>query len=314
MPRRSCEAIGAFCIGTNQVDLTTAATLGIPVFNAPFSNTRSVVELVIARSSRWRAICTDKNAGMHAGVWDKSAKAAHEVRRPHPRHRRLRQHRQPALGRRRVARHAGLLLRRRQTSSRSATRRRCETLDELLEVAETVSLASSTADPATQVSSAPSNSRRCAAGVVFLNLCRGFVVDHEALREHLLSGHIAGRCARRIRRRAQERWRSIQHQPARPAQRDLDAAHRRLDRGGADRYRPVRGRQACATSPTAGTPRCRSICPRCRPKAAWPDAAGAATSTRTSPACWQRVNGLLANAHVNIESQECCRPVVSWDT
>jgi D-3-phosphoglycerate dehydrogenase / 2-oxoglutarate reductase len=67
------EAIGAFCIGTNQVDLTAAAGLGIPVFNAPFSNTRSVVELVIAEIIALARHLTDKNARMHAGIWDKSA-------------------------------------------------------------------------------------------------------------------------------------------------------------------------------------------------------------------------------------------------
>ena len=56
------QAIGAFCIGTNQVDLTAAATLGIPVFNAPFSNTRSVVELVIAEIIALARHLTDKNA------------------------------------------------------------------------------------------------------------------------------------------------------------------------------------------------------------------------------------------------------------
>ena len=74
------QAIGAFCIGTNQIDLTAAARLGIPVFNAPFSNTRSVVELVIAEIIALARHLTDKNAKMHAGVWDKSAKGAHEVR------------------------------------------------------------------------------------------------------------------------------------------------------------------------------------------------------------------------------------------
>ncbi|HEY6684177.1 MAG TPA: phosphoglycerate dehydrogenase, partial [Propionibacteriaceae bacterium] len=73
-------AIGAFCIGTNQVDLTAASRLGIPVFNAPFSNTRSVVELVIAEIVALARHLTDKNAKMHDGVWDKSAKGAHEVR------------------------------------------------------------------------------------------------------------------------------------------------------------------------------------------------------------------------------------------
>src|SRR4051795_5891625 len=72
--------IGAFCIGTNQIDLTAAAERGTAVFNAPFSNTRSVVELVIAEIIAMARHLTDKNAKMHAGVWDKSAKGAHEVR------------------------------------------------------------------------------------------------------------------------------------------------------------------------------------------------------------------------------------------
>ena len=73
-------AVGAFCIGTNQVDLAVAAERGVAVFNAPFSNTRSVVELVVAEIISLARHLTDKNAAMHAGVWDKSAKGAHEVR------------------------------------------------------------------------------------------------------------------------------------------------------------------------------------------------------------------------------------------
>ena len=64
------QAIGAFCIGTNQVDLSAAAALGIPVFNSPFSNTRSVVEHVLAEIIARARHLTDKNAGMLAGVWD----------------------------------------------------------------------------------------------------------------------------------------------------------------------------------------------------------------------------------------------------
>ena len=73
-------AVGAFCIGTNQIDLAAAGEQGTAVFNAPFSNTRSVVELVIAEIISLARRLTDKNAAMHAGVWDKSAKGAHEVR------------------------------------------------------------------------------------------------------------------------------------------------------------------------------------------------------------------------------------------
>ena len=73
-------AIGCFCIGTNQVDLSCAQALGIPVFNAPFSNTRSVAELVIGQMLLLYRNVIDKNAQMHKQVWQKSAQLAHEVR------------------------------------------------------------------------------------------------------------------------------------------------------------------------------------------------------------------------------------------
>ncbi len=74
------KAIGCFCIGTNQVDLVAAAERGVAVFNAPYSNTRSVVELVIAEIISLARRLPEKTDKMHAGVWDKSAKGSHEVR------------------------------------------------------------------------------------------------------------------------------------------------------------------------------------------------------------------------------------------
>jgi len=74
------RAIGCFCIGTNQVDLATAATLGIPVFNAPYSNTRSVAELVIAQAILLLRRIPEKNARAHRGRWEKNATGAFEVR------------------------------------------------------------------------------------------------------------------------------------------------------------------------------------------------------------------------------------------
>lgn len=74
------RTVGCFCIGTNQVDLNAAATLGIPVFNAPFSNTRSVAELVIAQAILLLRRIPEKNARSHRGVWDKSATGAFETR------------------------------------------------------------------------------------------------------------------------------------------------------------------------------------------------------------------------------------------
>ncbi len=184
------QAIGAFCIGTNQVDLSAAAALGIPVFNAPFSNTRSVVELVLAEIIALARHLTDKNAGMHAGVWDKSARGAHEVRG-----RTLGIVGYGNIGSQLsvVAESLGMRVYFYDIADKLAlgNARRCETLEELLEVAETVSL---------HVDGRPGNAGlfgaeqfgRMRRRSLFLNLCRGFVVDHEALREHLLSGHIAG--------------------------------------------------------------------------------------------------------------------------
>ncbi|URI10216.1 phosphoglycerate dehydrogenase [Aquincola tertiaricarbonis] len=73
-------AVGCFCIGTNQVDLAAAMHLGIPVFNAPFSNTRSVAELVLAEVIMLMRGIPQKNALQHRGGWDKSAAGSYEVR------------------------------------------------------------------------------------------------------------------------------------------------------------------------------------------------------------------------------------------
>ena len=70
---RQLAAIGCFCIGTNQVDLKAAMRLGIPVFNAPFSNTRSVAELVLAQIIMLMRGIPEKNAILHRGGWVKSA-------------------------------------------------------------------------------------------------------------------------------------------------------------------------------------------------------------------------------------------------
>lgn len=73
-------AIGCFCIGTNQVDLAAAKLRGIPVFNAPFSNTRSVAELVLGEILVLMRNVPQANAEVHRGVWNKSATGSNEVR------------------------------------------------------------------------------------------------------------------------------------------------------------------------------------------------------------------------------------------
>ncbi|HXH02686.1 MAG TPA: phosphoglycerate dehydrogenase [Candidatus Competibacteraceae bacterium] len=77
---KKLTAVGCFCIGTNQVDLGVAEELGIPVFNAPYSNTRSVAELVVAEAIMLMRRVPEKNALCHRGGWAKSAAGSYEVR------------------------------------------------------------------------------------------------------------------------------------------------------------------------------------------------------------------------------------------
>jgi D-3-phosphoglycerate dehydrogenase / 2-oxoglutarate reductase len=77
---KDLAAVGTYCIGTNQVDLVAASHAGVAVFNAPYSNTRSVAELVIAEIVVLIRRLYDKISKAHQGVWDKSADRAHEVR------------------------------------------------------------------------------------------------------------------------------------------------------------------------------------------------------------------------------------------
>lgn len=77
---RKLVAVGCFCIGTNQVNLEAATRRGIAVFNAPFSNTRSVAELVIAQSILLLRGVAEKNAAAHRGEWQKSATGSYEAR------------------------------------------------------------------------------------------------------------------------------------------------------------------------------------------------------------------------------------------
>jgi D-3-phosphoglycerate dehydrogenase len=184
------QAVGAFCIGTDQIDLAAASGLGIAVFNAPYSNTRSVVELALAEIIALTRRLTEKDQGMHAGVWDKSASGAHEVRG-----RTLGIVGYGNIGAQLsvVAEALGLRVVFYDTADKLAlgNARRCVSLEELLEISDIVTL---------HVDGRPSNSSffgekefsLMRPGALFLNLCRGFVIDHEALRRHLLSGQLSG--------------------------------------------------------------------------------------------------------------------------
>lgn len=77
---KKLQAIGCFCIGTNQVDLGEAARDGVAVFNAPYSNTRSVAELIMALSILLIRRIPDKNSAAHGGIWMKESKGSYELR------------------------------------------------------------------------------------------------------------------------------------------------------------------------------------------------------------------------------------------
>lgn len=186
----SLLAVGAFCIGTNQIDLPAATDRGVAVFNAPFSNTRSVVELAIAEIIALTRRLTDKSRDMHAGIWDKSATGSHEVRG-----RRL-----GIVGYGNIGSQLSVLA---ETLGMSVhffdiddklalgNAVRCSSMEELLESVDIVTL---------HVDGRPGNMgmfgeaefARMRQGAIFLNLSRGFLVDHESLRRHIESGHLAG--------------------------------------------------------------------------------------------------------------------------
>jgi D-3-phosphoglycerate dehydrogenase / 2-oxoglutarate reductase len=183
-------AIGCFCIGTNQVDLDSAAKHGVAVFNAPYSNTRSVVELVIGEIIALGRRLPEKTQRMHEGIWDKSAKGSHEVRG-----RTLGIVGYGNIGTQlsNLAEAIGLRVIFYDTADRLAhgNARRMPTLDALLAEADVVSL---------HVDGRPGNAglfgaeqfARMKPRSLFINASRGMVVDDLALREHIESGHIAG--------------------------------------------------------------------------------------------------------------------------
>ena len=183
-------AVGAFCIGTNQIDLVSATHRGIAVFNAPFSNTRSVVELAIAEMIALTRRLTDKNAAMHAGKWDKSAVGSHEIRG-----RRLGIVGYGNIGSQLsvVAETLGMSVLFYDTADKLAlgNARSCGTLEELLESVDIVTLHVD-GRPANREMFGEEELARMRPGSLFLNLSRGFLVDHAALRAHLVSGHLSG--------------------------------------------------------------------------------------------------------------------------
>ena len=183
-------AMGAFCIGTNQIDIQSALEAGIPVFNAPFSNTRSVVELAIAEMISLMRGISDKNRDMHQGIWSKTAKNSYEIRGK----------KLGIIGYGSIGAQLSVLAENlgmdvyyydlvEKLALGNATK--CNTIEELLSIADVVSL---------HIDGRPENGnfflrehfQMMKDGVIFLNLARGPVVDILALKEAILSGKVIG--------------------------------------------------------------------------------------------------------------------------
>ena len=183
-------AIGCFCIGTNQVDLAAAARLGIPVFNAPFSNTRSVAELVLGEIIMLLRGIPHKNAVQHRGGWEKSAAHSYEARGKTL----------GVVGYGHIgtqigvlAEHLGMSVLYYDIEPKLAlgNARPVASLDELLAAADVVSL-HVPETPATHNMIAAPQLARMRPGSYLINAARGTVVDIEALAAALDAKHLLG--------------------------------------------------------------------------------------------------------------------------
>lgn len=182
--------IGCFCIGTNQVDLVKANQLGIPVFNAQFSNTRSVAELVISEIVALSRHLPDHIREVHEGVWRKSSRGSFEVRGKTL----------GIVGYGRIGRQVGVLAEAMglrvlfydvEQQLPMGNNRSVSTLEELLAQSDFVTLHVPAA-PDTHGMIKAQEIAMMKRGSYLLNLSRGTVVDIDALAAALKEGHLAG--------------------------------------------------------------------------------------------------------------------------
>ena len=187
---RRLIAVGCFCIGTNQVDVDKAETLGVPVFNAPYSNTRSVAELVIAEAVMLARGIPQKNALCHRGGWMKSAAGSVEVRGKTL----------GIVGYGHIGTQVGVLAESLgmqvlyfdiETKLALGNARPAANLDELLARADIVSL-HVPETPETKWMIGPGQLKKMRTGAMLINAARGTVVDIDALAASLRSGHLSG--------------------------------------------------------------------------------------------------------------------------
>ncbi|WP_444671160.1 phosphoglycerate dehydrogenase [Flavobacterium columnare] len=184
------HAIGTFCIGTNQVNLQVCSQKGIAVFNAPYSNTRSVVELAIGEMIMLMRATFEKSQKMHQGIWDKSANGSVEIRG-----KKLGIVGYGSIGSQLsiLAEALGMQVYFYDVVDKLAlgNAKKCASLQELLAVADVVSLHVDGRENNEQLMDANAFSAM-KNGVVFLNLSRGHIVDMDALIVNLESGKIRG--------------------------------------------------------------------------------------------------------------------------
>ena len=183
-------ALGCFCIGTNQVDLDAANKRGIPVFNAPFSNTRSVAEMILSEIVVLARQLGDRSREVHEGIWKKVAANCYEVRGKTL----------GIIGYGHIGRQLGVLAEALglrvlyfDTSSKlpMGNNRSVQTMDELLEEAEFVTL-HVPATPQTKNMIGVRELARMKKGAYLLNASRGSVVDIPALAAAIKEGHLGG--------------------------------------------------------------------------------------------------------------------------
>ncbi|MEC7643110.1 MAG: phosphoglycerate dehydrogenase [Pseudomonadota bacterium] len=183
-------AVGCFCIGTNQVDLKAAQKHGVVVFNAPFSNTRSVAELVLAETIMLLRGIPQKNAQAHKGGWLKSANHAYEVRGKVL----------GIVGYGHIGSQLSVLAEQPgmqviyydvETKLPMGNARSIKRLDDLLAKADVVTL-HVPETPSTRWMIGSAQLAKMKPNSLLINASRGTVVDIEALAEALTSGHLAG--------------------------------------------------------------------------------------------------------------------------
>ncbi|MBW6536808.1 MAG: phosphoglycerate dehydrogenase [Mariniphaga sp.] len=186
-------AVGCFSIGTNQVELLTAKQMGIPVFNAPFSNTRSVAELVIAEIIMLMREIPAKNAAAHRGDWLKAVGNSFEVRGKNL----------GIVGYGHIGSQVSILaeamgmnvfyfdIEKKLSLGKAFV---CGSLNELLQKSDVVTLhVPETPDTRNMISVEQLSGMR--KGALLINASRGSVVDYEALAGFLKNGHLAGAAA-----------------------------------------------------------------------------------------------------------------------